>query len=212
MSAPILVTGGTGTLGSYVVRLLCDRGSVVRVLSRKPRSGNEGVEYVVGDLARPAGVDEAVDGVDVIVHCASARKGDAAATRNLVTAAAGHGRRPHLVYISVAGVDTVPFGYFRAKREAEEIVTGSGLPWTLQRATQFYDFVLTGAKGMTRLPVVVVPRDFLCQPVDPAEVAGRLVGLASGPPSGRVPDMGGPEVSSRAATVAAGFMITERGQ
>jgi len=156
----------------------------VRVLSRKMRSGSEGVEFVVGDLARGTGVEDAVDGVDVIVHCASARKDDAEATRNLVEAAtAKGGRLPHLVYIAVVGANGVPFGYFRTKLAAEKVVVESALPWTIQRATQFYDFVLGGAKSMTRLPVVPVPKDFRCQAIDPAEVADKLVGLALGPPS-----------------------------
>ncbi len=201
MPSPILVTGGTGTLGSIVVRRLAERGCQVRVLSRKERAGSEGVEYVVGDLASGSGVDEAVAGVDVIVHCASARKGDAEATRNLVKAATAQGRLPHLVYISVVGVDGVPFAYFRTKLAAEKVVVESGLPWTILRATQFYDFVLSGARSMTRFPIVPVPRDFRCQAIDPADVADRLADLALGPPSGRVPDIGGPEVSTWAEMI-----------
>jgi uncharacterized protein YbjT (DUF2867 family) len=196
MPSPILVTGGTGTLGSHVVRRLRERGCQVRVLSRKQRAGSEGVEYVVGDLAEGRGVEEAVAGVDVIVHCASARKGDADATRNLVKAATAQGRLPHLVYVSVVGVNAVPFGYFQTKLASEKVVAESSLPWTIQRATQFYDFVFSGARSMTKFPVVPVPRDFRCQPIDPVEVADRLVDLALGPPSGRAPDIGGPEVST----------------
>jgi uncharacterized protein YbjT (DUF2867 family) len=202
VQSPILVTGGTGTLGSSVVRRLRARGCPVRVLSRKEGAGGDGVEYVVGDLAKGSGVEEAVGGVDVIVHCASARKGDAGATRNLVKAAAmAQGTPPHLVYISIVGVDAVPFGYFQTKLAAEKVVVESSLPWTIQRATQFYDFVLSGARSMTRLPIVPVPREFRCQPIDPVEVAEKLVDLALGPPSGRVPDIGGPEVSTWAEMV-----------
>jgi uncharacterized protein YbjT (DUF2867 family) len=194
--SPILVTGGTGTLGTNVVRHLRERGRQVRVLSRRQRAGTEGVEYVIGDLATGNGVAEAVAGVDVIVHCASAKKGDIDATRNLVKAATSANRLPHFVYISIVGVDGIPFGYFRAKLAAEKVVVDSGLPWTLQRATQFYDFILSGAKSTARFPIVLAPKDFLCQPIDPVEVADRLVELALKPPSGRAPDIGGPEVST----------------
>jgi uncharacterized protein YbjT (DUF2867 family) len=111
----VLVTGGTGTLGSQVVRALHDRGCQVRVLSRQQRAGAAGVEYVTADLVTGAGVEAAVAGADVIVHCASARKGDVEATRRLVTAALARGRPPHLVYISAVGADGVPFGYFKTK-------------------------------------------------------------------------------------------------
>jgi len=136
------------------------------------------------------------------VHCAGGRKGDDRATANLVQAASYAGAR-HLVYISVVGADRVPqsglidramFGYFGSKRIAEQIVIGSGLPWTTLRATQFHDLILTVVRRMARLPVVPIPSGIRFQPTDAGEVAGRLVELASGPPSGLVPDMAGPRV------------------
>jgi hypothetical protein len=60
-------------------------------------------------------------------------------------------------------------------------------------ATQFYDFILGGAKNMSRLPVVAVPKDFRCQPVDPADVADRPADLALGQPAGRYPTSAGPK-------------------
>lgn len=192
----ILVTGGTGNLGSKVVQRLQERGCRVRVLSRKKRLGEEGVEYVIGDLGKGTGLDEVLAGVDVIVHCASASKGDVEATRNLVDAAKALESPPHLIYISIVGVNGVSFGYFRDKLKAEKIIVDSGLPWTLQRATQFFDYVLGGAKGLTRFPIVPVPKDFKVQAIDVREVADRLVDLALKPPAGRVRDIGGPEVST----------------
>jgi len=210
MTAPILVTGGTGMLGTRVVQRLAERGSQVRALSRQARASGENVEYVAGDLAKGTGLDEAVAGVDVIVHCASAQRGDVEATRNLVTAAAAGGRRPHLVFISIVGVEGVPFGYFKAKLAAERVVEGSGLPWTILRATQFYDFILSGAKSLTRFPIVPVPKEFRCQAIDVQEVAARLVQLALSPPAGRVPDIGGPEQSSWEAMIRQYLRATHR--
>lgn len=210
MTALILVTGGTGTLGAHVVPRLLERSCRVRVLSRTARAGDVGVESVVGDLARNTGLDEAVAGVDVIVHCASATRGDADAARNLVKAAVAEGRRPHLVYISIVGVDGVGFGYFQSKLAAEKVVVDSALPWSILRATQFYDFVLSGVQRMARFPIVPVPRDFRCQAIDVVEVAERLVDLALGPPSGRVPDIGGPHVSTWADMVRQYLHATHR--
>ena len=206
----VLVTGGTGTVGTSVVDRLGERACRVRVLSRRERAGNEGVEFVLGDLAGGSGVDEAVAGAEVIVHCASAGTGDVAATRNLVKAAAAQRTPPHLVYISVVGVDAIPFGYFQAKLAAERVVIDSSLPWTIQRATQFYDFVFNGARSMARFPIVLVPSEFRCQPIDAVEVANRLVELALGPPSGRVPDIGGPEVSTWAEMIRGYLRATNR--
>ena len=79
---PILVTGGTGTLGQQVVARLREAGRDVRILSRRTGDG-----LVTGDLATGQGLPAAVQQAGTIVHCASNRKGDAQATRNLVQAA-----------------------------------------------------------------------------------------------------------------------------
>lgn len=199
---PILVTGGTGTLGRHVVRRLRDAGGDVRVLSRTPHTDEEGVRYVVGDLMTGAGTDAAVAGVGTIVHCAGSQKGDEVATRNLVTASARAGR-PHIVVISVVGADRVPvtswidrnaFGYFDMKLKTERVVEGSGLPWTTLRATQFYDLAFFVAEKLTKLPVVPYPTHSAFQPVETDEVAARMVELALGEPAGLVPDIAGPRV------------------
>ena len=202
MSSTILVTGGTGTLGRLVVPRLRDAGGKVRVLSRRAREAADGVEFVPGDLDTGEGIDAAVAGTEVIVHCAGSQKGDGDKARTLVRAASRAGA-PHLVNISVVGADRIPvasrvdramFGYFGAKLDAERVIAGSGLPWTTLRATQFYDLLLMVARPMARLPVIPVPAGVRFQPVDAAEVAARLAELALGPPAGLVPDLAGPRV------------------
>ncbi len=198
----ILVTGGTGTLGSHVVARLRDADRQARVVSRGSHPSDKDVEYVVGDLLTGAGIDAAVDGAEIVVHCAGGRKGDDEATRNLVRAASRAGVR-HLVYISVIGADRVPmasgidrtmFGYFGTKQATERVVTDSGLPWTALRAAQFFDLILVVARQMVKLPVLPVPAGMRFQPIDAAEVADRLVELALGSPSGLVPDVAGPRI------------------
>jgi uncharacterized protein YbjT (DUF2867 family) len=81
------------------------------------------------------------------------------------------------------------------KLETERIVERSEVPWTILRATQFHDLVLRLIQSLDRLPVVMpAPRSFLLQPIDVEEVADRMTELALAGPSGRVPDVGGPEV------------------
>src|ERR1700683_294943 len=211
---PILVTGGTGTLGQQVVSRLREAGREVRVLTRRSRSGPDGVEFVTGDLATGEGLATAVRGAATIVHCASQQKGDAEAARNLVGAVSNENGNeespPHLVYISIVGVDRFPRGYFKAKLAAENVITGSGLPWTTLRATQFYDLILKGARQLGKLPVVPVPTGFVTQPVDSGEVADRLAELALGEPSGRVPDMAGPQVLAFAEVIRTYLRATGR--
>jgi uncharacterized protein YbjT (DUF2867 family) len=193
MTPPILVTGGTGTLGRLVVARLRGAGHGVRVLSRGQREPLDGVEHVTADLRTGAGVAPAVAGAEVVVHLAGGPKGDDAATRTLVRAAAAAGVG-HLVCISVIGADRVPLGYFRAKLGAERAVAESGLPSTVLRAAQFHDLVLTVARKMAALPVLPAPGGLRFEPVDARDVADRIAELALGAPAGAVPDLAGPAV------------------
>jgi len=190
----ILVTGGTGTLGRALVPRLAAPGRQIRVLSRRPRpSSAEPDAWATGDLRRNQGIEEAVAGASVIVHCATAARGDDAAARNLIGAARRAGA-PHLVYISIVGVDRVPFSYYRTKLRTERLVSESGLPWTVLRTTQFHDLILLACTALARLPVMLVPARTSFQPLDAGEVAERLAQLAVAPAAGRVPDMAGPQV------------------
>jgi uncharacterized protein YbjT (DUF2867 family) len=219
MTPPILVTGGTGTLGQQVVARLQEAGREVRVLSRRSRSSQDGLVFAIGDLATGEGLAAAVRGIGTIVHCASNRKGDAEATRNLVRAAAqekssqatsSQATSPHLVYISIVGIDRFPRGYFKTKLEAEGVIADSGLPSTTLRATQFYELIRNGAVRLAKLPLIPVPAGFVVQPVDSGEVAARLASLALDEPRGRVPDMAGPQVLSFADVIRMYLQATGR--
>lgn len=197
MTTPLLVTGGTGTLGRLIVPRLAAAGRTVRVLSRTPREpAADAVEHVTADLRAPDAprrLDAALDGIEVVLHLAGGSKGDGEATTALARAAARAGVK-HLVHISAIGADRVPIGWFRMKLAAEEAVTGSGVPWTILRAAQFHDLVLRTATAMARLPVVPVPGGLRFQPVDARDVAARLTELALGEPAGLVPDLAGPRI------------------
>lgn len=196
MTSPVLVTGGTGRLGRSVVDRLVGAGREVRVLARRQRDTQPQVTFFTGDLRRGEGIDPAVRGAGVIIHCATSTKGDAEATGNLVAAA--RAGSPHFVQPSIVGIDAMAaWGYVKAKLEVERIVENSGLPWTILRVTQFYSYCFENSRKIAKFPLVApVPGGFCVQPVDSREVAARLVELALGAPAGRAPDMAGPEVSS----------------
>jgi uncharacterized protein YbjT (DUF2867 family) len=217
MQAPIMVTGGTGTLGRRVVARLHQAGFRVRVLGRHAHDTEPGVEFVAADLATGEGVETALEESEIIVHCAGTSNGDEVKARHLVKVAAGVGIR-HLVYISVVGADRIPmasgidramFGYFGSKLAAEQVVAESGLPWTTLRATQFHDLLLMTVQQMSKMPLIPVPAGFRFQPIDTDEVAARLVELALGAPAGLVPDLGGPRVYEMAELIRS--YLTARG-
>ncbi|WP_026119435.1 SDR family oxidoreductase [Nocardiopsis ganjiahuensis] len=193
MGPTILVTGGTGTLGGHVVRMLTEQGLPVRVLSRSERPSADGVEYVTGDLRENTGIDAALDGIGTVLNLAGGPKGDDEVARN-ISRAASEAEVRHLVHISVVGADRMPLGYLRTQLAAERAVIGSGVPWTVLRAAQFHDLVFGVARAMAKLPVVPAPTGLRFQPVASEEVAARLVELALAGPSGRADDLVGPEV------------------
>lgn len=102
------------------------------------------------------------------------------------------------MFVSIVGADRVPLAYYRDKVAVERMVTDSGVPWTVLRATQFHDLLarLLGALG--RSPVLPVLAGAHFQPVDVRDVADRLAALAVAPPAGRADDLAGPVVRSMA--------------
>ncbi|GAB3123221.1 SDR family oxidoreductase [Glaciibacter psychrotolerans] len=185
--ATILVTGGTGTLGRPTVAQLREAGHEVRVFSRRSGAG-----LVTGDLVTNNGLRDALAGVNTVIHLATAGNGsDIAAAHNLFPAARRAGVT-HLVLISIVGIEQIPLPYYTDKVTIEADLVKSGLKYTILRATQFHTLVAGIFAAQRRLPVLFSPR-MPVQPIDPREVAARLVELAAGAPCGRVPDIGGPE-------------------
>ena len=197
----ILVTGGAGGLGRLIVAQLSEAGYTIRGMSRRARPGDDwpGAEWAQADLETGAGLTEAVKGIDVVVHAAtgSARHAwqvDVEGTRRLLDAAR-EARVSHVVYISIVGIDKVPYAYGKAKLASEDLIQQSGLPWSILRATQFHSSIDSLLQNLTRLPLVaLLPTDLLLQPIAAEEVARRLGEIVQSGPSGHLPDIGGPEV------------------
>jgi uncharacterized protein YbjT (DUF2867 family) len=165
---------------------------------RAPLAGDPALEWAQGDLATGAGLEAALAGADVVIHAASSPfsrtwRIDVAGTRRLLEAAHAAGVA-HFVYISIVGIERVPFHYYRAKAAAEDLVSASGLPWSILRATQFHPFVDLLLRGANRLPLFPLPADFQVQPLDVGEAADRLAACVEEGPAGRLADIGGPEV------------------
>ena len=173
--------------------MLLDRGHRVRLLSRHTERGTAGAEAVRGDVLTGEGLRDATAGIDTVIHAASnsrrrVRDTEVEGTRRVLDAA--RGARAHLIYVSIVGVDEHRLPYYRAKREAEQLVAASDVRWTIQRATQFHDLI----DAFLGFPVFVSTPNLAFQVVDAGEVAVRLAELAEAGPSGRAPDFGGPEI------------------
>jgi uncharacterized protein YbjT (DUF2867 family) len=189
----ILVTGATSSLGRPLVPALVAAGHDVVPAGRRAGFRLD----MTAEIALP-------DGIDVVVHLASATKGrdsaevDVEGTRRLVAAAEKAGVR-HLLYVSIVGVDRVPMRYFRHKLAAERIVAAGGVPYTIFRATQFHEFLDGMLRSVLRFGLLVTDRRVPAQPVDKHDVVERLVARVAAGPLDGIEEFGGPETLDAAA-------------
>ncbi len=213
----VLVAGGTGALGREVVPELLKAGYTVRILSRQPETASRWpqVEWVQGDMAGGSGVREAVADVDTIIHAvtyagvtydnvsmgAFLRKAllkhdpavDVDGTKLLLEYARAAGVA-HCIYVSIVGIEYIPFAYYRHKIQAETLVRESGIPWSIARATQFHGLVDALLRISDKWPVLTLATDLQLQPVDPRDVGRYLCSCVRQGPAGMLPNFGGPEV------------------
>ena len=186
----IVVIGGSGLIGSKLVKRLRQDGH--NPLAASPDSG---VDIITGE-----GVAEALEGADVVIDVANAPAWDDAAvldffqtsSRNLLSAEAAAGVGHH-VTLSVVGADRLPdSGYLRAKVAQEELVKAGPIPYTIVRATQFFEFIgriaESGADGNTiRLSPALI------QPEAADDVVSTLADVAVGAPLNDTVELAGPE-------------------
>lgn len=188
----VLVTGATGRLGPSLVQALQRDGDRLRLMSRRG-TGPGGVR---GDLATGFDLPSALAGAELVVHAAqdprNAWEVDVAGTRRLVQAI-DRERLRHLVYVSIVGVDRIPYGFYHAKYAAEQVLLASGLPVTLVRITQFHGFVDELLASARKGPVLPVPMGWRARPVDVVDAAAYLARVAREEPTGGVVEFGGPE-------------------
>ncbi|HET6998233.1 MAG TPA: SDR family oxidoreductase [Solirubrobacterales bacterium] len=186
----IVVIGGTGLLGSKIVAKLQEDGH--EALAASPKSG---VDTITGE-----GLPEALAGAAVVLDAANAPAWEDAAvldffqtsSRNLTAAATSAGVG-HYVAMSVVGADRLPeSGYLRAKLAQEEAVKSAALPFTILRATQFFEFLGRIADSSATGSTVQLP-SALFQPAAVAELAAAAADVAAGEPASGIVEVAGPE-------------------
>lgn len=195
----VLVTGGRGVLGTVLIPQLLAAGYAVRGTSRNPSTQTRNsVEWRPMELASGQGMTEAVKGVDVIIHAATSpfrkeKASDVDGTGLLLKAAKAAGVG-HFIYISIVGVDRVPFSYYKTKLAAEQVIRQADVPWSILRATQFHNLMDMWFSPIKKMPIGLLPLNFQFQPISADETAARLVACVGEGPGGMLEDIGGPRV------------------
>jgi len=186
----IAVVGGTGLIGSQLVAVLRQRGQ--EVLSASP---NSGVNTLTGE-----GLAGTLAGAQVVVDLENSPSFEDKAvmeffetsSRNLLAAEAVAGVRHH-VALSIVGADRLPdSGYMRAKVAQERLIKASGIPYTILRSTQFFEFMGRTADSFSDGKVVRVP-PALIEPIFSRDVVAALADLVLGPPVNGLLEVAGPE-------------------
>jgi len=186
----IVVIGGSGLIGTKLVNNLREHGH--EAVAASPASG---VDTLTG-----AGLAEALTGTQVVVDVTNSPSFEDAAvlkffetsTRNLLSAEAAAGVRHH-VALSIVGADRSPdSGYMRAKIAQEKLIKAATVPYTILRATQFFEFIGRIADESTEGNTVRLP-SALMQPVAADDVAAALARVAEGEPVNGMVELAGPE-------------------
>jgi uncharacterized protein YbjT (DUF2867 family) len=214
--ARVLLTGGTGTLGRELVPRLAAAGYTVRVMSRRAGESNAAgdVEWAQADLLSGAGLPEAVASADITLHCASSpfrntREVDVEGTRALIEAGKSAGVA-NFYYVSIVGIEKVKYPYYASKLAAEQVIAAAGTPHTILRAAQFHPLLDTFLSTLfKRGPFLLVPGSMQFQLIDPSEVADHIVTTLAKGASGRLPDIGGPQVQ-RLSEIASQWLKATR--
>ncbi|MGO4594094.1 SDR family oxidoreductase [Leifsonia sp. 2TAF2] len=203
----VLVVGGTGLAGRAVTAEAVERGHDVVVAARRvPDDDSDqyvtGATYVTADIVTGDGLEEALDGVDVLVDTSNGVGKQAAnvfatGAQNLVHTAARFGVR-RAVLLSIVGADQSAYAYYRAKAAQERAYLEPALDTRIVRATQFHDFVTAIFDRGRPLGALLSPTGTRFQPIAVSDVARVLVDVVedeSGEPD-RVIHVGGPRVES----------------
>ncbi|WP_205879374.1 SDR family oxidoreductase [Leucobacter triazinivorans] len=180
----IAIAGGTGTVGAHAVRLAEEAGHETIVLSRA-----NGVDLVLGRGLDLTGVDAVIDVSGTSTTSASKATGFFEAVTSTLHRAEREAGVGHHVALSIVGAAAAPHGYYAGKAAQERAVAAGPVPWTILRATQFFEFAEQVAVPLGAWRIVPAMRS---QPVAAASVAARLVRLAEHAPAGDAPDLAGP--------------------
>lgn len=194
----VAIIGAAGVAGRELIRRAPAEFTIVGVSRRARSHTHDEIEWAQADIESGAGLADALRNCHTVIHLATdpkrSREVDVEGTRKLLQAARTAGVR-HLLYLSITGCDRVPFGYYEAKTEAEGIIRGGAVPYTILRATQFHQFNDSIFRRLAATPLLMpLPRRIKTQTVALSEVADYIWRRVVAGPTRNILDFVGPAI------------------
>ncbi|CAF0828278.1 unnamed protein product [Rotaria sordida] len=206
----VLIVGGTGPVGRTLSKLFLSSQTPFLIGSRNPiaiNNDNDNVgsqltsKWIHMDLTKDEGINKSIDDdVDTILYLASLPHAtndnqliDVTLTKNLLNSIQKKNIK-HLIYLSIVGVDKMPYSYYKGKLECERLIKESGIPYTILRATQFHSLVEDFANYLLNYPMDTVSKVAKIQPIQVEAVAMELAKIVQEPPLNGTYDIGGRKI------------------
>lgn len=204
--AKILITGGNGVLGQAISKLFISNHTDFLIASRSKvlksytttKTPDFDFKWLYMDLSKKETLNKYSEhGINTILHVASlplqkirGEYADVVLTRNLLESIQPVNIK-HFIYISIVGIDKIPFSYYQGKLECEKLIATSGIPYTILRATQFHDFVDGITRKLLKFPVALVPKLAKVQPIQVEAVALEMDKIIKKTPLNNIENIGG---------------------
>ena len=194
----ILITGASGTLGKELCKVLSENSTPYIALSRTEMDIPPPARWLYADLNTSDGLENLPSNIDTVFHLASnASNKNSASDPELTNNILKFSRRvnvSHFIYMSIVGIDKIPYPYYEQKLLSENLVISGNLPFTIFRATQFHQLIDFFLSNSLKFPIALLPKKFKFQPIDPKSAAVKLFEISQNNPVNGIINLGGPEI------------------
>jgi len=194
----ILITGASGTLGKALCKVMASHNIPFTAVSRREIDVTPPAKWVKADFNLGEGVNGLPRDIDTVIHLASNAadkysKSDPELTNDILK----YSREinvSHFIYMSIVGIDRIPYPYYEQKLHSENLVISGNLPYTILRATQFHKLIDFFLSNSIKFPIALLPKKFKFQPIDPKSVAQKLYEISQHEALNDTVNIGGPEI------------------
>ena len=194
----ILITGASGTLGKELCKVLSANNTPYIAISRNEMDIDPPAKWMYADLNSGEGLNKLPSKIDTVIHLATnASNKNSASDPELTNEMLKFSRTKnvsHFIYMSIVGIDKIPYPYYEQKLQSENYVISGNLPFTILRATQFHQLIDFFLSNSLKFPIALLPKKYKFQPIAPKSVAEKLYAISQAEPLNGIVNIGGPEI------------------